>query len=171
MGKDKGGVKKPPGKVGKRRTTPDGALMKWINAINNRSDECLIWPFSKDPHGYGCVRFKGKMSRAHRVVCIKHHGPPPSPTHMAAHSCNNPSCCNPRHLRWATPKQNQADRVAAGTHSRGENHGNCRLSETDVREIKSARGIKAQKELADHFGVSPTHICEIQKGRKWAHVI
>jgi DNA-binding transcriptional ArsR family regulator len=35
---------------------------------------------------------------------------PPGPGAFALHSCDNPPCCNPAHLRWGTPQSNQDDR-------------------------------------------------------------
>ncbi len=170
MGNHQTRLQKPPDKAFKRVKAPDGALLRWIDIVQSGTVGCLLWPYATDQCGYGCVRVGGKMTRAHRVICEKFHGSRPTSKHMAAHSCNNPMCCNPDHLRWATAKENQADRIDAGTHSRGTKHGNSRLAEIDVLEIKKLRGVYTQKELAERFGVSATHICQIQNGRKWAHV-
>lgn len=41
------------------------------------------------------------------------------------------------------------------------------LTQTQVDEIKSYYKIKTNKEVAEMFGVSPSHICRIQNGLKW----
>ncbi|WP_292637037.1 hypothetical protein [Mesorhizobium sp.] len=54
----------------------------------------------------------GKCRRVSRLVCEEVHGPPPSPDHEAAHSCDNGDlgCATKRHLSWKTPKENTADK-------------------------------------------------------------
>jgi hypothetical protein len=69
-------------------------------------DGCRLWPGSLDVHGYGLVAGQ----RVNRAVCWRWCGPPPDDTYQAAHFCHNPRCWAAEHLRWATPKENQADR-------------------------------------------------------------
>ncbi|WP_051931530.1 GIY-YIG nuclease family protein [Clostridium sp. KNHs214] len=54
----------------------------------------------------------------------------------------------------------------------GENNGHCtKLCESDVKEIKKLlkKGV-SQKELARQYNVSPTHINNIYKGKRWGSV-
>lgn len=75
--------------------------------------ECLIWPYGKYPNGYGQISTGDGTKVVSRLVCELAHGLPPTPKHEAAHSCANghSGCVNPRHLRWATSKENKADVV------------------------------------------------------------
>jgi hypothetical protein len=59
----------------------------------------------------------GHFERATRVMCKLAHGPAPTPKHHAAHSCGkgHEACINPKHLRWATPRENAADAKLHGT--------------------------------------------------------
>src|SRR5258708_5289386 len=81
-------------------------------------DECVIWPFGKSKRGYGEACIFGKRREALGWMCILAHGEPPTARHQAAHFCGAPSCVNPRHLRWATHTENQADRAVHGTTNR-----------------------------------------------------
>lgn len=74
-------------------------------------------------------------------------------------------------LEWMTQSQNAEHRCRVLGKSRGSNHGEAKLTEADVIEIKTAlnRGAK-HIPLANQFGVSKATISHIRCGRKWAHV-
>ena len=146
-----------------------GALPAFIStAIGYRGNDCLLWPFGKR-HGYGAVYENGRQTSAHIVVCKAVHGPRPSPRHEAAHSCGVSACVNPRHLRWATGSENQMDRVAHGTHNRGERHNMAKLSAEQVQAIRSRTG-QTQKEIAREFGVDRAHVSFIRNRKTWKHI-
>lgn len=46
----------------------------------------------------------------HRQVTVWAHGAPPSRAHHAAHSCDTDLCCNPAHLRWKSPSENELEK-------------------------------------------------------------
>lgn len=149
--------------------SPAGATMAWITANKDYDgDDCLIWPFARHPSG------RAHMARAKpsRIMCEMAHGKAPSPTHQAAHSCGNANggCVNPKHLRWATRKENEADKLIHGTRIRGEAHYAAILTEESVREIRSLAGVKQQKEIAAEFGIATTTVCNIIHGHSWRHV-
>lgn len=104
------------------------------------------------------------------MVCEAVHGPAPSPHHEAAHTCGRGSsgCINPNHLRWATPTENQADKIEHGTSNRGERCAASRLTEDDVIEIRRLKGKMTQKEIAEIFGVNYITVGDIHNSRTWA---
>jgi len=131
-------------------------------------DACLIWPYGKDSNGYGSVYIDGKFYYLHRFVCEIANGKPPSAKHHAAHRCGNPSCCARKHLSWKTASKNAMDKVLHGTHSRGNKNKQCRLSEHQVRDIRSLRGKLSEERIAVNFGVSRGTIACIMQRRTWA---
>lgn len=148
---------------------PRGARLKWLRANSTyEGKDCLIWPFaiSKDT-GYGLMVANGAGSNAHRVMCEMAHGKSPYPDYDAAHSCRNRACCNPRHLRWASRSENMMDKVRDGTDNRGEKNHKAKLTEEDVRSIRSLRGRESQREIARRFRVDQSTVCYIQTGKDW----
>jgi HNH endonuclease len=137
-------------------------------ALAADTDDCIVWPFTKDPRGYGWISVGSSNSKwVHRWVCEQAHGAPQGRMD-AAHNCGNHSCINPRHLRWATRKDNEADKLLHGTQSRGERHGNHRLTEAEVKEIYALRGVVSGVEIAARYGVHKQTIYDIHTGRRWA---
>ena len=133
-------------------------------------DDCLIWPYYRNEHGYGMVSEGGRRKIVSRIVCGHRHGPPPLPRMDAAHSCGNGAggCVAKRHLSWKTRTQNNADKLTHDTHTRGERSWNAKLTEDDIRRIRSMTG--SQQSIAAVFGVSQTNISQIVRRVRWAHV-
>lgn len=74
-------------------------------------------------------------------------------------------------LRWDTHKGNHADTLVHGTRSRGERHGQAKLTECQVVEIRrlSLVGI-SQETIAAQFDVSRRTVSDAASGKTWAHV-
>lgn len=127
-----------------------------------QTDECVIWPYSKS-RTFGVVHDPNSpdaLTLTHRLSCETEHGPPPSPKHQAAHSCRNPLCLNPRHLRWATRTEIRQQAVLAGTT-------HTKLTPDDVRAIRRNPDANTEQ-TARHYGVTPLTITNVLKGRTWA---
>lgn len=75
-------------------------------------DACWPWMAGKI-EGYGQVRWNGRGERAHRVAWALAKGPIP-PGRWVVHDCDNPPCCNWRHLVLGDAKSNAADMAAKG---------------------------------------------------------
>lgn len=147
--------------------------ISWIEAhIAHDGDECLIWPFGVNDTGRGVAAFGGKTTSAPRIMCILAHGEPPDPSMHAAHSCGNGhiGCMHPKHLRWATPVENENDKLAHGTLRRGEAINTTKLTEDDVRAIRAAEGYRIGLELAAQYGVTPSCISAIRTRQTWKWV-
>jgi hypothetical protein len=132
----------------------------------------------------------------HRIVCKEFHGAAPSPEHQVAHGDGNGINNNKDNLRWATPVENEADKVLHGTNlagrsswvpverrakgtshgrhtkpdrtARGERNGTSKLTEGMVTQIRLDN--RPRKILAKEYGVTATMIGYIKRGISWAHV-
>lgn len=130
--------------------------------------ECLTWPYSRTSAGYGEIVQDGQVRYVHRLACEAVHGPPPTPHHTAAHGCGkgHEGCVSPHHLRWATQADNLADMALHGTQPRGE-RGNAKLSSSDVLEIRRLKGAMPQTRIAARFGINPSTVSDIYRGKLW----
>lgn len=148
------------------------AKVEWIYwHLSWNDDQCLIWPFPTRKMAMGYIAIGGmRYQSVSRAMCILAHGNPPTPTHQAAHRCGrfHLGCVNPRHLRWATPYENQHDRVEHGTVMDGELNPSSKLTEADVWEIKYGKflGITDGR-VATALGVSRATIWNVRSGRTW----
>ncbi|WP_052207744.1 hypothetical protein [Sphingopyxis fribergensis] len=61
-----------------------------------------------------------------------------------------------------------ADSVEDGTRARGGANAQSKLSEGDVREIRSLIGTMRKKDIAARFGVNADHVRAIERGIVWA---
>jgi hypothetical protein len=127
-------------------------------AIAYSGTDCLLWPFGKTA-GYGRIG-KGYV---HRLVCEAVHGPAPSSRYETAHNCGVRACINPAHLRWDTPKGNQADQIR---HFGGQ-YANAVLTVRQVREILF-QFYRSAGDLAKEYHVTPGAIDHIRHKRNWS---
>lgn len=150
----------------KIKMSEKGACIKWMRdvAMNHENDECLKYPFAL-AKGYGQLWCDGVKTSAHRWICEQVNGPQPQGQYAAAHECGNSWCVNPRHLKWKTYSENEADKYAHGTRAFGENSPNAILTEDDVRKIRKSHG--THQSIADRFGVSRRLIGSIKDRTLW----
>lgn len=152
-----------------KKIADKGASEAFIRAhAGHEGDACIEWPFCKNDRGYGLAVIGGVQRAASRWMCVIAHGDPTPPRDQAAHSCGNPGCVNPKHLRWATHLENMKDRWIHGTTPRGERSGRTRLTEDDVRAIRAAPPLL--KPLMEKYGLSKHGVSKIRGGRRWAHI-
>jgi bacterioferritin-associated ferredoxin len=126
-----------------------------------------------DSHGYKyvCLCRSGKVTNmtVSKLVCAAFHGPKPTNRHQAAHWDGDKKNNRADNLRWATPKDNCGDRFRHGTSVRGKQNPRARLTENDVRQIRTliASGT-LQTDVAKMFSVSKQCVASINCRRIWA---
>jgi len=144
---------------------------QWLQArIKCRRKRCLIWPGCRDSHGYAQLGVKGKVLKAHLVMCEWAHGPRPSPDHQASHSCGNGhiGCVNPNHLSWKTRRENHLDRRKHGTAATARNGRRGIVTVQMATEILKLRPIATQDRIARRFGISKPTVRRIFAGKTQA---
>lgn len=142
--------------------TPEQAAAVFHSRVDRSGgdDACWNWTGSK-VSGYGNMRWLGRSRYAHQIAYELAYGRY-SPELDVCHTCDNPPCCNPRHLFLGTHQVNMEDRDAKGRQvtQRGEQHRLSKLTDAQVVEIRlryARDGIK-QVDLAREYDVSPSLI-------------
>jgi len=93
---------------------PDKIVSKfWAKVDIGSPNECWHWLGAKSPRGYGTL---GDRRATHVSLAID--GRPRPGDLQVMHSCDNPPCVNPAHLRWGTALENSQDKLSKGRHAR-----------------------------------------------------
>lgn len=145
--------------------------------VDQSSGPDACWPYTstRGVAGYGRIVVDGRTLAAHRVAWEMVNGPIPEGLFIC-HRCDNPPCCNPRHLFAGTNSDNQRDAHAKGRvppnpemGSRpGEKNGSAKLTREQVLHVRElyAAGHR-QVDLAAQFGVGQSQISKITRGDSW----
>ena len=131
------------------------SLADRFNRLVKQSDGCWIWRGSINNKGYGQIQSGGRgggLWLAHRVSWEVYKGPIPAGK-IVMHSCDNPPCVNPAHLKLGTQGHNLQDMAGR------QRAGGQKLTPDQVEEIKTAIPSPGyQNFLAEKFGVSQSLI-------------
>lgn len=143
----------------------------WRHVQPAADDACWPWMQGCDDFGYGKVRYNSRSITAHRVAFFLSKGHWPK---VACHECDNPICCNPKHIVDGTYALNVQHCKERGRMRpcKGNSHGQAKLKEADVRKIRDfyAQGVP-QSAIARHFGVTQTNVSCIITGKSWSHLV
>jgi hypothetical protein len=157
---------------GQKQRQTTGGIMEWRDipgykgyrvsstglVLGKRGNILTPWVLNV---GYKCVSLgRGYKATVHSLVLLAFVGPRPfglQCCHRNANRLDN----NVENLRWDTPANNRAEIE----YQRGEAHSQARLTETQVREVKSSK--ESVPALARKFGVSKGAISGIRYGGNW----
>lgn len=158
-----------------RSTTPELTQQDvhrfWSHVDRRTPEEC--WPWKRYARRYGHVRIGQKMMTTHRIAFLITYGywPP-----LIMHTCDNPPCCNPFHLRTGTQKDNVHDMVQKGRNrytpfGRGAANVSAKLTAPQVTEIRHRYEHEdiSQDQLAWEYGISQTGISKIVRRTNWKY--
>jgi hypothetical protein len=137
--------------------------------------ETGCWEFtgSRDGSGYGNVRYRGRVTKAHRLAAHLWLDFDLASHECILHSCDNPPCFNPAHLRVGSKADNARDMVDRDRQFvpgiSGEQHWAARLSDAQIAEIRARRAAgETQTALAREYGVRQSTISRIVNGKRRA---
>jgi HNH endonuclease len=133
------------------------------------------------PRGYLCYMLNDESGKAltmlaHRLVAMAFLPEPLPGQSEVAHGDGTRTNNDWRNLRWATPKDNQADRKLHGTYVKGEAAYSAKISAAQVNDIRKryANGGKryiggsvTYRTLAAEFGISQAQVSRIVNNGQW----
>jgi hypothetical protein len=135
---------------------PNDVFMERIN----KTDSCWLWTGTKNTYGYGIFLLPGEVQvRAHRHSYEIHNGPIPEGM-VIMHSCDNPPCVNPDHLKIGTRLENNRDSVKKRRNAYGSRNGQSKLSEEQISLIRADN--RTHKLIADEFNISQSHVSRVR---------
>lgn len=145
----------------------------WAKVKRGSPTECWPWGGSTQIKGHGEFFVSPERDRvqAHAFAVELATGLACPDDLEACHRCDNPPCCNPRHVYYGTRQQNVDDMWARQRSPRGSARTQAKLDEPDVLSIRTrfATG-EPSTCLASEYGVSDSLISHIVNGRAWQHV-
>ena len=151
----------------------------WARVAKGGPDECWEWQacrsMYKPGRDYGVTWMDGKKWSTHRLAWTLTYGPIPEGK-LILHSCDNPPCCNPRHLRPGSQVDNVGECLnkGRGNREKGTDRYNAKFTEKDILSIRARYkfrgGINSGVSIAKEFGVQRTTIDAIINRRSWDHV-
>ena len=142
----------------------------WDHVDIKAPGECWPWQRACRGGGYGECWRDYKHIAAHRLAYELTTGPIPDGL-CCLHHCDNPPCCNPKHLWLGTMRDNAQDRARKNRSRQvhGSRNHMALLTWEEVRAIRAryTTGNVTQQELAKEYGVSRPSISNVVNRRTW----
>lgn len=157
-----------------RKRIPRGTLHapaeQFFRYVTAAPSGCWEWSQSRNEYGYGLVA-RGVL--AHRVAYAHAYGEPGGLN--VCHKCDNPPCCNPRHLFLGDDSANASDRHRKGRSKNvggaGEQHAMHKLTTAEVVKIRELHALgMVPRVIATQFGVCRAQVAKIVARKSWVHV-
>lgn len=149
--------------MGRHKKDP---VRNWWSKVQ-AGDDCWPWIAGHDRDGYGKFAIgqgghEQIHTRAHRFAYETFIGPIPEGT-VVCHSCDNPPCCNPKHLFIATPLGNNADKVAKNRHA---NLWGRPLTHSRQTECTNGHPFDEENTYIDRNGYRSCRICRREASKR-----
>jgi hypothetical protein len=161
-----------PGYEGRYEVSDSGAVRSLSTYRSTSGGELTPWTANKG-YRYVSLRSVGSAKKSfavHRLVLEAFEGPCPVGKQVA-HWDGDPSNNHISNLRWATARENIADRTRHGRTAVGAKNGSAKLDQYTVKTIKRMKDCGfSTYETARLACVSSSTIDDIWSGETWKHV-
>lgn len=145
----------------------------WEKVDIKSENECWNWIAHLNACGYGCIGIDRKVCSSNRIAWELTYGRIPDGL-CVCHRCDNPACCNPKHLFLGTVNDNAQDKIKKGRMSPlpGISNPSAKLNEKQVIEIRDLylAGNISHMRLSKLYGMSKTQIGDICRRKSWKHI-
>ena len=132
-------------------------------------NRCWEWTGARNRGGYGAMGYNKRTYQSHRFAWFLIFGKFPDLDLL--HSCDNPPCVNPNHLREGTDQDNSNDKVLRNRQLKGSKSPVAKLNESQVLEIKQLlKEGHSHASIGRMYGVRFQTIGAIKYGKIWKHV-
>lgn len=138
-----------------------------------KGPKCWEWQGYRLYNGYGRFWMSHlkwpDVEYAHRVAYWLEHGDLPK-RGVVRHTCDNPACVNPAHLRLGSQADNIADCISRGRHVGTKGQRFHHLPEMVVRVMRRLHPALNYTEIASIWGVGRQTVMRIVKRQAWRNV-
>jgi len=150
-------------------------IIRFWSKVNRRNvNECWPWLAGLFARGYGAFKVvvgprEYRQIHASRISLFLATGNNGDGL-LACHTCDNPICCNPSHLFWGTPLDNERDKWKKGRQANrfGDANPYAKLNSVAVLEIRNRVALgETQAALAKEYGVNQSTVSCVCSGRTW----
>lgn len=150
-------------------------------SLHQRQVECVDHGYKGDSFGYQKTHYRNDAGQRigcmrHRLVYAQVNGLQLTDLRgkVVRHTCDNPRCINPEHLEIGTQGDNIHDRQLRNRQANGSEHGLSKLSESDVKFIRSNYKKRSKDfntvTLGVMYGVSARNILDVINRVTWSHI-
>jgi hypothetical protein len=138
------------------------AESRFWNKVEIRESGCWEWQGYIAECGYGEISISGVKFYTHRFSAYIRKREDISNSQVN-HKCDNKICVRPSHYYLGTAKENMQDIIERGNVNRDR-----KISDDEVEKVRdmALKGEKTQKEIADKFGISQSHVSKIKNREK-----
>ncbi len=144
----------------------------WDN-VSVQLEGCWDWVGWKNNGGYGSYPGyrDGKSMRisAHRSSYEMHNGLIPRGM-FVLHTCDNPACVRPDHLRLGTQTDNMRDCAKKGRTNQGERMWKSVLTDATARRALELSKTHSHADVARMLNVERPVISYLCEGKTWKHI-
>lgn len=134
--------------------------------------DCINWHLFIDKHGYGIAHVGKRTVFAHRLAYCNDRKIRLEDIDgkVIMHTCDNPACVNPEHLKEGSQRENMEDMAEKNRSCIGEKNPRATLSVNQCIEI--VRDYEPYKKglvkiMAEKYGVSERNIRKVATGERW----
>jgi len=137
----------------------------FYDLLTPNKNGCLDWTGAMNGRGYGLTRVNTNEKIYTHRLALQLEGVDIDGL-FVLHSCDRPSCCNPKHLRTGTPSENTNDMLIRKRYGKIAtiNEEQC----LEIRRLKKT-GIP-QWRLGETYGISQAQVSRIVNNAQWKHI-
>jgi len=140
----------------------------WNRIKKSGENDCWPW-VGANRAGYGTIKYQGRWWRSNRLAYFLTHNKEPV---YVCHTCDNPPCCNPKHLFAGNKQINVDDMVQKKRHAFGVRNPRAVLTDAMVLEIRRIYSEEyiTQADLSRRLNISVGLVKTVIAAEAWKHL-